>query len=117
MAKVIEGSTCAIWGLGAIGLSAVLGCKALGAKRIIGIDVNNDKEKIARQLGCNEFFNPKTSGKYKNKWWKLSRNSISRKPIVLKYFPRIHYIRKTYLVSTRLRFSLEIKLLNNNNNK
>ena len=76
MAKVIEGSTCAIWGLGAIGLSAVLGCKALGAKRIIGIDVNNDKEKIARQLGCNELLKHNISAKYKKQNIKIRENSF-----------------------------------------
>lgn len=42
--KVTPGSTCAVWGLGGIGLSAVLGCKKAGAKRIIGIDLNPLKE-------------------------------------------------------------------------
>lgn len=42
-AKVEPGSTCAIWGLGAVGLAVALGCKKAGAKRIIGIDVNPSK--------------------------------------------------------------------------
>lgn len=42
-AKVEPGSSCAIWGLGAVGLAVGLGCKAAGATRIIGIDVNPDK--------------------------------------------------------------------------
>ena len=33
----------AIWGLGGVGLSAVMGCKAAGASRIIGIDIKPDK--------------------------------------------------------------------------
>lgn len=32
-----------MWGLGAVGLAVVLGCKKAGAKRIIGIDINTDK--------------------------------------------------------------------------
>ncbi len=55
-------SSCAIWGLGAIGLSAALGCKDSGAKRIIGIDINPDKFKLAKQFGCTEFINPKDNG-------------------------------------------------------
>lgn len=42
-AKVEPGSTCAVFGLGAVGLSAGLGCVAAGAKRVIGIDINEAK--------------------------------------------------------------------------
>lgn len=42
-AKVEPGSTCAIWGLGAVGLAVAYGCKKAGAKRIIGIDINPSK--------------------------------------------------------------------------
>lgn len=48
-----------MFGLGAVGLAAVLGCKKAGASRIIGIDINNDKFKVAQQFGCTEFLNPK----------------------------------------------------------
>ena len=58
-AKVKPGSSCAIWGLGALGLAAVLGCKNSGASRIIAIDTNSDKFKIAKELGATEFINPK----------------------------------------------------------
>lgn len=58
-AKVESGSTCAIWGLGAVGLAAALGCKAAGASRIIGVDVNSDKFEKAKVFGCTEFVNPK----------------------------------------------------------
>jgi len=47
-AKVEEGSNCAIWGLGAVGLAAAMGCRAAGAKRIIGIDINPDKFEIGK---------------------------------------------------------------------
>lgn len=40
-------------------MAAVLGCKKAGASRIIGIDVNAEKFKIAQQFGCTEFLNPK----------------------------------------------------------
>ena len=42
-AKVESGSTCAIWGLGGVGLAAAYGCKVSGASRIIGIDINSEK--------------------------------------------------------------------------
>ena len=42
-AKVEKGSTCAVWGLGAVGLAVIMGCKAAGAARIIGVDINPDK--------------------------------------------------------------------------
>lgn len=36
-----------------------MGCKKAGASRIIGIDINPDKFKVAEQFGCTEFVNPK----------------------------------------------------------
>lgn len=57
-AKVESGSTCAIWGLGAVGLAAAVGCKKAGAKRIIGIDINSAKFEVAKKFGFTEFVNP-----------------------------------------------------------
>lgn len=48
--QVDEGSTCAVWGLGAVGLATVMGCKAAGAKRIIAIDINPEKEELGISL-------------------------------------------------------------------
>ncbi|KAK7790867.1 hypothetical protein R5R35_010735 [Gryllus longicercus] len=62
-AKVEKGSTCAIWGLGAVGLAVAMGCRAAGAKRIIGIDLNADKFETAKIFGCTEFVNPKDLNK------------------------------------------------------
>nr|CAD7616865.1 unnamed protein product [Timema genevievae] len=50
-ARVEPGSNCAIWGLGAVGLAVAMGCKAAGAKRIIGIDLNPDKFEIGTWSG------------------------------------------------------------------
>lgn len=58
-AKVEEGSSCAVWGLGAVGLATAMGCKAAGAKRIIGVDINPEKFKLGEKFGCTEFVNPK----------------------------------------------------------
>ena len=54
-----EGSNVAIWGVGAVGLAVIMGCKKAGAKRIIAVDINPTKEKVAREFGATEFFNPK----------------------------------------------------------
>jgi S-(hydroxymethyl)glutathione dehydrogenase/alcohol dehydrogenase len=62
-AKVEAGSTVAIFGLGGIGLAAIIGAKMAGASRIIGIDINPAKESIARELGMHEFVNPQDHDK------------------------------------------------------
>uniref|UniRef100_A0A069DYT6 S-(hydroxymethyl)glutathione dehydrogenase n=1 Tax=Panstrongylus megistus TaxID=65343 RepID=A0A069DYT6_9HEMI len=58
-AKVEQNSTCAIWGLGAVGLAVAMGCKTAGASRIIGIDINPEKFETAKKFGCTECINPK----------------------------------------------------------
>ncbi|XP_028251171.1 alcohol dehydrogenase 1-like [Parambassis ranga] len=58
-AKVEPGSTCAVFGLGAVGLAAVMGCKAAGAKRIIAVDTNPEKSEKAKVFGATDFVNPK----------------------------------------------------------
>ncbi|XP_037051021.1 alcohol dehydrogenase class-3-like [Bradysia coprophila] len=58
-ANVEKGSSCAVWGLGTLGLSAVLGCRDAGATRIIGIDVNPSKFAIAKEFGVTEVINPR----------------------------------------------------------
>ncbi|XP_076017106.1 alcohol dehydrogenase 1-like [Genypterus blacodes] len=63
VAQVQPGSTCAVFGLGAVGLAAVMGCKAAGAKRIIAVDTNPDKSEKAKVLGATDFVNPKDHSK------------------------------------------------------
>ena len=41
--QVTEGSICAVWGLGAVGLAVIMGCKEAGAAEIYGIDINPAK--------------------------------------------------------------------------
>ncbi|XP_010890702.1 alcohol dehydrogenase 1 [Esox lucius] len=62
-AKVEPGSTCAVFGLGAVGLAAVMGCKNAGAKRIIAVDINPAKYEKAKVFGATEFVNPKDHNK------------------------------------------------------
>ena len=58
-AKVEQGSSVAVFGLGGIGLAVIIGAVQAGAERIIGIDINPDKFTIARELGATECINPK----------------------------------------------------------
>ena len=62
-AKVQEGDTVAIFGLGGIGLSAIIGARMAGAGRIIGIDINESKFDLAKQLGATDLVNPKNFDK------------------------------------------------------
>ncbi|WP_066014766.1 S-(hydroxymethyl)glutathione dehydrogenase/class III alcohol dehydrogenase [Endozoicomonas atrinae] len=58
-AKVQPGDTVAVFGLGGIGLSAIIGAKMAGAGRIIGVDINESKFELARKLGATDCVNPK----------------------------------------------------------
>ena len=58
-AKVEPGASIAIFGLGGIGLSAIIGAKMAGAGRIIGIDINEKKFDLACKLGATDCINPK----------------------------------------------------------
>lgn len=58
-AKVKRGDTVAIFGLGGIGLAAIIGARMNGAKRIIGIDTNPSKFAMAQKLGATDVINPK----------------------------------------------------------
>lgn len=57
-AKVKEGESVAIFGLGGIGLSAVIGARLAKASRIIAIDINESKFPLARKLGATDCINP-----------------------------------------------------------
>lgn len=62
-AKVQAGDTVAIFGLGGIGLSAVIGAAMAKASRIIAIDINESKFDLAKQLGATDCINPKNFDK------------------------------------------------------
>lgn len=62
-AKVKEGDTVAIFGLGGIGLSAVVGAVMAKASRILVIDINESKFALAKKLGATECINPKNIDK------------------------------------------------------
>lgn len=52
-------SVCAVFGLGAVGLAAIMGCKAAGAKRIIAVDINPAKFEKALMFGATDCVNPR----------------------------------------------------------
>lgn len=58
-AKVQPGDTVAIFGLGGIGLSAIIGSTMAKAGRIIAIDINESKFDLAKKLGATDVVNPK----------------------------------------------------------
>ncbi|RON15645.1 S-(hydroxymethyl)glutathione dehydrogenase/class III alcohol dehydrogenase [Pseudomonas frederiksbergensis] len=58
-AKVGAGASVAIFGLGGIGLAAIIGAKMANAGRIIAIDINPAKRDVALSLGATDFINPK----------------------------------------------------------
>jgi len=57
-AKVEPGSNVAVFGLGGIGLSVIQGAVMAQAGRIIVIDINPAKFKMAQQLGATDTINP-----------------------------------------------------------
>ncbi len=57
-AKVEEGATVAVFGLGGVGLSVAQGAVMAKASRILAIDINEDKFDMARQLGATDCVNP-----------------------------------------------------------
>ncbi|WP_096108712.1 S-(hydroxymethyl)glutathione dehydrogenase/class III alcohol dehydrogenase [Neisseria lactamica] len=57
-AKVQEGDSVAVFGLGAIGLAVVQGARQAKAGRIIAIDTNPSKFELAKQFGATDCLNP-----------------------------------------------------------
>ena len=55
-ARLRLGSTAAVIGLGGVGLSAVLGAMAAGARQVVAIDVLDGKLELARSLGATQAF-------------------------------------------------------------
>ncbi|MFT6819730.1 MAG: S-(hydroxymethyl)glutathione dehydrogenase/alcohol dehydrogenase [Myxococcota bacterium] len=58
-AKVQEGDTVAVFGLGGIGLAVIQGAKQAKAGRIIGVDINPGKFALATDQGATDVVNPK----------------------------------------------------------
>ena len=47
-AKVELGSKVAVWGLGALGLAVIMGCKEVGASEIWALDINPEKFELGK---------------------------------------------------------------------
>jgi S-(hydroxymethyl)glutathione dehydrogenase/alcohol dehydrogenase len=58
-AKVEPGANVVVFGLGGIGLNVVQGAKMVGANMIVGVDLNPQREALARKFGLTHFVNPK----------------------------------------------------------
>jgi len=61
-AKVHEGATVAVFGLGAVGLSCIEGAVKAKASRIIAVDLNDAKLKTAMEWGATDVVNPGSLG-------------------------------------------------------
>jgi S-(hydroxymethyl)glutathione dehydrogenase / alcohol dehydrogenase len=57
-AKVEPLSRAIVFGLGGIGLNVIQGLKMVGARQIIGVDINESKVPLATQFGMTDFVNP-----------------------------------------------------------
>jgi alcohol dehydrogenase len=55
-AQVPPGGQMAVVGLGGVGMNALLGGVVAGAERIVAVDLNADKLRIARELGATDTF-------------------------------------------------------------
>jgi aryl-alcohol dehydrogenase len=54
---VRPGTSVAVFGTGAVGLAAVMAAKVAGATRIIGVDLNETRLDLARELGATHTYN------------------------------------------------------------
>lgn len=57
-AKVQAGDNIVVFGLGGIGLNVLQAARMVGASKIIGVDINGDKEEWGRKFGITHFGNP-----------------------------------------------------------
>ena len=57
-AKVRQGSTAIVFGLGGIGLNVIQGLRLAGADIIVGVDINNGKKEWGERFGMTHFVNP-----------------------------------------------------------
>jgi S-(hydroxymethyl)glutathione dehydrogenase / alcohol dehydrogenase len=59
-AKAEPGCTAIVFGLGGIGLNVLQGLRMIGARMIVGVDMNPAREAWGRKFGMTHFVNPKT---------------------------------------------------------
>ena len=61
-AKVETGSRVVVFGLGGIGLNVIQGARLVGARQIVGVDINDDKKEWGEKFGMTDFVNPRNVG-------------------------------------------------------
>jgi len=61
-ARLQAGQSAAVIGLGGVGLAALLGAVASGAKQVVAVDLSDEKLGLARQLGATETVNARDPG-------------------------------------------------------
>ncbi|MGV9880351.1 Zn-dependent alcohol dehydrogenase [Streptomyces sp. NPDC003006] len=54
-AKVREGETVAVYGVGGVGLATLQAARIAGASRIVAVDVSPEKEELARSAGATDY--------------------------------------------------------------
>ncbi|MBY5957186.1 zinc-dependent alcohol dehydrogenase family protein [Membranicola marinus] len=61
-AQVRLGDSVLVVGLGGVGLSAILGARAAGARKVIGADINQKKREMALQIGADSVIDSSSPG-------------------------------------------------------
>lgn len=59
--KVKPGSSFVAFGLGAVGLAAVMAAKIAGATKVVAVDINPERLKMAEEVGATHIINAKTT--------------------------------------------------------
>ena len=57
-AKMEEGATAVVFGLGGIGLNVIQGCQLAKASVIVGVDLNRNRKSLGEKFGMTNFINP-----------------------------------------------------------
>ena len=57
-AKMEEGATAVVFGLGGIGLNVIQGCQLAKANVIVGVDLNPNRKSLGEKFGMTNFINP-----------------------------------------------------------
>jgi aryl-alcohol dehydrogenase len=52
------GQSIGVWGIGTVGLAAVMAANAAGCKTIVAVDMNSDRLAIAKEFGATHVFDP-----------------------------------------------------------
>ena len=58
-ARVEPGANVVVFGLGGIGLNVIQGARLAGANKIVGVDINPARKRLAEKFGMTHFVNPK----------------------------------------------------------